>query len=104
MKLTKNDILKLLQGVAEEHGFKMTLQECDEMLKVFEETYAKAGEQLEPKQSCNVGCVKVEKKEVKPRNGKSELNGNKIEWSKPGLIKISLKSKASFVKEHEIEV
>lgn len=104
MKLTKNDILKLLQGVADEHGFKMTLQECDEMLKVFEETYAKAGEQLEPKQSCNVGCIKVEKKEIKPRSGKSKLNGEETIWSNPGFIKINLKAKDSFKKEHTTEI
>lgn len=102
--MLKNDVLKVMQSIAKKKGYELTLQEVDEFLKIIEETYATVGEQLMPKESCNVGCIKVEKKEVKPRNGKSELNGKETTWSKPGLIKINLKAKDSFKKKHTTEI
>lgn len=102
--MNKNDVLKVYQEVLKEHGFECNLLEADELVKALGDTIEKLGEQLECEESCNMGCLKIEKKLRKSRTQKTVLNGVETEWTSPAKELISIKAKKSFENETSKEV
>lgn len=102
--MNKNEVLKVVKAIAKEHEFDCTLEDCNELIKIFTDVYTAVGEKLEVGQSANVGAVKVVKKEVAAKEGVSKLGEKEVHWKTNPKIKIDLKAKTSFIKENEKEI
>lgn len=102
--MTKHEVLKLMQEVAREHGYNLSLEKLNDFLKIFDESYVRIGDELEFGETAYVGVVAVEKKKVEPREGTNILKGVETHWSKPARSKVQLKARPSFLKENEKEI
>lgn len=106
--MNKQEVSKLMQSIAKEQGFELTLKDVDALIKIFNDVILTIGENVEKKENgkgyntINLGCVSITRKERKAREGKVKFKeGEDIDWTTPGREVISLKLKKSFEKEHE---
>lgn len=102
--MNKTEVVKIMQGELNELGLELNQAKVSAILDAFENTCAAVGEELEVGESAFVSCVKVSKKEVAAKSGKSILRGEEVEWETPAKIKVVLGTKKSFEKEHEQEL
>lgn len=107
--MLKGDVLKVFQKIAKEVGYDLSLEQVNELIKVFDDTIIETANKLEKKSNdkydtANLGCVTITKKERKGRKDSSELGGKIVDWETPDKEIISLRLKKSVEKDTSVEL
>lgn len=107
--MLKGDVLKIFQKIAKGVGYDLSLEQVNELIKVFDDTIVETANKLEKKSNdkydtANLGCVTITKKERKGRKDSSELGGKIVDWETPDKEIISLKLKKSVEKDTSVEL
>ena len=103
------EVIRIMQKISKEKGFKFTQDEMNELIDMFGETILEVARNLDKKENgkydtANIGVVTVTKREKPARKGVCTLNDEPTEWEKPAKEVVVVKLKKSAENESSEEL